>query len=177
MSDGQIQLIIGGMFAGKSTELLRRMKRFQVAKKKCLYIKYLHDTRFSKDCIATHNNEQIAAVPCDNLTDLEKFLDSYDCFGVDEGQFFPDIISFCEKAANMGKIVVVAALDGTFQRKAFGSICELIPMCEDVTKLKAICMLCQKEASFSKRITTSVDTVDIGGSDKYVAVCRTCFHK
>lgn len=63
------------------------MKRLQIAKKKCLYIKYLHDVRYSKDCIATHNNEQVAAIPCDRLSDLEKLILEYECIGIDEGQF------------------------------------------------------------------------------------------
>lgn len=87
------------------------------------------------------------------------------------------MIEFAEKAANLGKLVIVAALDGTYQRKPFGDICNLIPLCENITKLNAICMLCQKEAAFSKRITKEVQTVDIGGSDKYLAVCRECFLK
>lgn len=153
------------------------MKRYQIAKMKCLYIKYLHDTRYSKDCISTHNNEHMAAVPCDRLKDLEQFIGDYDCIAVDEAQFFPDILSFCEKAANMGKIVVCAALDGDFQRKPFGDICQLIPMSETITKLHAICMICQKDAAFSKRITESKETVDIGGSDKYIACCRKCHNK
>lgn len=77
--------------------------------------------------------------------------------------------------ANLGKIVIISALDGTFKRNSFGEICNLIPLSESVTKLTAICMRCQKDASFSKRITKETETIDIGGSDKYIAVCRKCF--
>lgn len=174
---GQIELVVGPMFSGKSTELLRRMRRLEVAKKKCLYIKYKQDTRYSKDCIATHNNETRKAAPCDKLTEIDN-LEDFECIGVDEGQFFPDLIEFCEKAANKGKLVIVAALDGTFERKPFGQICELIPLCESVTKLRAICMECQAEASFSKKISKdNKNLIDIGGSDKYISVCRECYNK
>jgi len=97
--------------------------------------------------------------------------------GIDEGQFFPDIVNFCEKMANDGKTVIVAALDGTFQRKAFGEVLQLIPMAESVTKLNAVCMVCYKDAAFTKRLGTETQVQLIGGSDMYISVCRTCFHK
>lgn len=78
--------------------------------------------------------------------------------------------------ANMGKKVVVAALDGTFQRKPFGSILKLVPLAENVTKLSAVCVLCQRNAAFSMRISDETQVEVIGGSDKYVAVCRGCFN-
>jgi len=100
----------------------------------------------------------------------------HDVIGIDEGQFFPDVVSFCEQMANMGKVVIVAALDGTFQRKPFGSILELIPMAEDVTKLTAVCVMCQGSAAFTKRLGEEQEIELIGGEDKYIAVCRSCYH-
>jgi hypothetical protein len=99
----------------------------------------------------------------------------YDCIGIDEGQFFPDIVPFCEKMANIGKTVIVAALDGTFQRKPFGSVLDLIPLAESVTKLSAVCMLCYNDASFTERLGDELAVEVIGGSDKYLAVCRQCY--
>lgn len=96
--------------------------------------------------------------------------------GIDEGQFFPDLIDFCESFANSGKIVVVAALDGTYQRKAFGEIMNLVPLAENVIKLNAICMRCFKNASFTKRISDEKAVEIIGGTDKYMSVCRQCYH-
>jgi len=90
--------------------------------------------------------------------------------------FFPDVVSFCEQMANLGKVVIVAALDGTFQRKPFGSILELVPLAEDVTKLTAVCVVCQGQASFSKRTSDEQEIEIIGGEDKYIAVCRACYH-
>jgi thymidine kinase len=109
---------------------------------------------------------------------LEEVYDqsiSFDVLGIDEGQFFVDIVPFAENMANRGKIVVIAALDGTFQRKPFGTILDLIPLAEKVTKLSAICMLCSKDASFSKRIGEEKQLQVIGGADKYLALCRSCF--
>lgn len=87
-----------------------------------------------------------------SLMPLLDKLEDYDVVGVDEGQFFEDIVEFCEAAANMGKMVVVAALDGTFERKAFGNIIKLIPLAEKVTKLCAVCVYCTEEAAFTRRI-------------------------
>ena len=101
----------------------------------------------------------------------------YDVIGIDEGQFFPDIKQFCELMADYGKMVVVAALDGTFLRKPFNQILDLIPICDSVKKLRAICMFCGKEASFSLRTSADVDVEVIGGADIYKAVCRECYHR
>lgn len=90
---------------------------------------------------------------------------------------FNDIDTFCEKAANLGKIVIIAALDGTFQRKPFGKVLNLVPCSESVTKLSAVCVLCQDDAAFSVRLSNETAVEVIGGADKYIAVCRTCYHE
>src|SRR5690349_15640390 len=95
---------------------------------------------------------------------------SYDVVGIDEGQFFPDTTQFCELLAQRGKIVIVAALDGTFERKPFGAVLELLPLAETVTKLSAVCMGCYRPAAFSKRLGAETEVKVIGGADKYIAV-------
>lgn len=173
---GSIQMIIGPMFAGKSTELLRRIKRYEVAKKKCLLIKYINDDRYSKDCISTHDKQTVFALPCDKLSMASHLVKDYEVIGIDEGQFFPDLVSFSEDAANMGKVVIVSALDGTFQRKSFGKVLELIPLAESVIKLNAVCMVCCNDASFTARTVEEKKTELIGGAESYKSVCRKCFH-
>ncbi|XP_063720259.1 thymidine kinase, cytosolic-like [Symsagittifera roscoffensis] len=96
---------------------------------------------------------------------------------IDEGQFFDDIVSFCEKSANAGKTVIVAALDGDFLRHGFNDILNLVPLAESVIKLNSVCMLCYGDASFTKRIGTEMTLEVIGGSDKYIAACRSCHSK
>ncbi|EGG14497.1 hypothetical protein DFA_12272 [Cavenderia fasciculata] len=174
---GSIEVIFGPMFSGKSTELLRRIRRQTIANKKCLVIKYQGDTRYSVEKMSTHDHQMWAAVPCDKLENVQLDCLQFDVIGVDEGQFFPDIVSFCETMANLGKIVIVAALDGTFQRRPFGSVLELIPLAENVTKLHAVCMICYQDAAFSKRMTSSTEVQLIGGAESYISVCRTCYAK
>jgi len=177
MKGGKIQLIFGPMFSGKSTELIRRLKRYQVAQYKVLIVKYAKDVRYDEGGIATHCGQTLPALSATVLEELTHKTDDYDVIGIDEGQFFSDVVTWCETMANKGKIVLVAALDGTFQRKPFCDILSLVPLAEEVTKLSAVCMNCFQDASFSKRITGDGETVEvIGGADKYMAVCRGCYH-
>lgn len=95
---------------------------------------------------------------------------------IDEGQFFPDIVEISEKLANEGVVVIIAALDGTFQRKPFNKILSLVPLAEQVTKLSAVCIDCGKEAAFTRRTVASQEVELIGGEESYKPVCRKCFN-
>ncbi|XP_052766622.1 thymidine kinase, cytosolic-like [Mya arenaria] len=172
---GNIQVIFGPMFSGKTTELMRRMKRYQIANYSCLVVKYAKDIRYDKENIATHDRQTLPAVAATKLADLEEEALQYEIIGIDEGQFFPDVVSFCDEMADKGKVVIVAALDGTFQRKGFGNILNLVPLAENVIKLSAVCMTCNSDGYFTKRMTTDQSVEVIGGADMYRAVCRDCF--
>ncbi|XP_070596209.1 thymidine kinase, cytosolic [Erythrolamprus reginae] len=174
---GQIQVIFGPMFSGKSTELMRRVRRFQIAQYKCLLIKYAKDTRYCVNGVSTHDRNTMEAMSACCLKDVQQEALNSAVIGIDEGQFFPDIIEFCETMANAGKTVIVAALDGTFQRKAFGNILQLVPLAESVVKLNAVCMECYHEASYTKRLGAEKEVEVIGGADKYHSVCRVCYFK
>lgn len=117
---GRIELIMGPMFAGKSTELLRRVKRLEISGKKCLSIKYAADNRYSKDAISTHDQIIRSAVACKKLGQVarEDWM-LFDVIGIDEGQFFDDVVEFAETAANAGKIVILSALNGTYEKKGW----------------------------------------------------------
>ncbi|KAG6959171.1 hypothetical protein JG688_00010194 [Phytophthora aleatoria] len=140
------------MFSGKSTELIRRIHRYQHAKLECLVVKYLFDTRHSEEMLSTHDKVFVEAMPVQTLTEVRPFLNEYDVIGIDEGQFYPDLVEFCQDAATMGKVVVVAALDATFERKAFDKVVELIPTADKVIKLNAICSSCGQDAAFTRRL-------------------------
>ncbi|KAM9537524.1 thymidine kinase, cytosolic [Guaruba guarouba] len=174
---GQIQVIFGPMFSGKSTELMRRVRRFQLAQYRCLLVKYAKDTRYGSSGVSTHDKNTMEAVPACFLKDVYQDALNSTVIGIDEGQFFPDIVEFCEMMANTGKTVIVAALDGTFQRKAFGSILNLVPLAESVVKLNAVCMECYREASYTKRLGAEREVEVIGGADKYHSVCRACYFR
>lgn len=174
---GKIQMIIGPMFSGKSTELLRRVKRYTIAKKECIVLKYQEDTRYSQLKVSTHDKMMWEAKPVLSLMSAKKeCLDSkISIIGIDEGQFFPDLIEFCLFMVDHGKTVIVAGLNGTFQQKPFGQILDLIPFAEDILKLSAVCMRCGADATFSKKINGQTDQqIEIGGSEMYSAVCRNC---
>jgi thymidine kinase len=164
------------MFAGKSTELLRRMNRHKFSGKSCLYVKYIDDTRYCEKSIATHDLAKELAVSVRALTDLGDSWKNYDCIGIDEGQFYKDVVAFAELAASEGKIVIMSVLSGTSFRKPFNDVLDLIPKCEKVKQLQAICKICSHPASFTLR-TTACDTIElIGGGDIYMPVCRECFN-
>ncbi|CAH2291430.1 thymidine kinase, cytosolic [Pelobates cultripes] len=174
-SSSSERVIFGPMFSGKSTELMRRVRRFQIAQYKCMVIKYAKDTRYSKEHLSTHDKNTMAAVSACILQEVSKEALTCSVIGIDEGQFFPDIVDFCEEMANQGKTVIVAALDGTFQRKAFGDILNLVPLAESVVKLNAVCMECYREAAYTQRLGTEKEVEVIGGADKYHSVCRQCY--
>jgi thymidine kinase len=174
-SAGRIELILGCMFAGKSTEMLRRVRKHEITGKKVLIVKFSADMRYSGKCeVVTHDAYSRSATACIEFAHLGRVWQDYEVIGVDEGQFFPDIVEFCEMAANAGKIIIVASLGGTFLRGPFTKILELIPKCEKIKKLAAICKLCKSTASFTFRFASKDDKSMIGGSDKYMPLCREC---
>ena len=98
-----------------------------------------------------------------------------DVIAVDEGQFFEDIVEYVDRWANMGKIVIVSALDGTFKREGFHNILDLVPKSEVVTKLSAVCKMCGNDAFFTQRLGTDTRIHLVGGEDLYIPVCRGCY--
>ena len=174
-ASGRIELITGPMFSGKSTELLRRLSRFQAAKVPLVLLKFSGDDRYSTTEVQTHDRNAMSALAVSQLSEALHATTDVRVVGIDEGQFFEDLLPFAERLANEGKVVLIAALDGTFQRQPFGQIAEMFPLCERVDKLSAICAVCSRPASFTKRLSAEKELVSIGGADKYVAVCRRCF--
>jgi thymidine kinase len=177
LSVGRVELIIGPMFAGKTTELLRRIERAELAGRRCVVMKSNRDTRYSEESVVTHDLQTHVAIPCDHLMNhFDRCLES-DTIGVDEGQFFPDIVQFVEGLCVRGKTVIVAGLDGDFRRKPFGRILDLISRSESLTKLSAVCTITGGEAAFTKRLTESRELEVIGGTDIYTAASRSAFFK
>ena len=143
---------------------MRKVRRYQHAKKNCLVINYIHDNRYSTEQVmSTHDKLTMKALKISKLEDAKEKAFNYDVVAIDEGQFYQDIVQFCQLLANAGIIVLVAALDGTFQRKGFGNIINLLPVAEKVTKLTAVCVYCSNQASFTQRVIESQEIELIGG--------------
>ncbi|KAI6231384.1 Thymidine kinase, cytosolic [Aphelenchoides besseyi] len=176
-SRGSINLIVGPMFSGKTTELLRQCRRHTLAKRRVVIVKYKKDTRYDDVMICTHDSLKMDGLRAIRLDDVwDKLMDS-DVIGIDEGQFFEDVVEGAELLANRGKTVIVAALDGDYQRNQFESIAKLVPLAEKVEKITAVCQFCGHSASFTLRTIASDVREVIGGAEMYQAVCRRCYHK
>ncbi|EAR85252.2 thymidine kinase (macronuclear) [Tetrahymena thermophila SB210] len=173
---GFISVYFGPMFSGKSTSLLNDILKYESEQKKVLVVGFAHDNRYSDEAeIVTHQHKKHHAVKCFELKEIEQQYKNYDVIAIDEGQFFLDIADKCDQYANDGKIVIVAALDATFQRKAFNQVLNLIPVAEKVIKLRGKCSSCEEDSSFSSRKIKSNLIELIGGEDLYEPLCRSCF--
>ncbi|KAI6239682.1 Thymidine kinase, cytosolic [Aphelenchoides fujianensis] len=164
-SRGSINLIVGPMFSGKTTELLRQCRRHTLAKRKVVVVKYKKDTRYDDVMVSTHDSLKMEGLRAMKLEDVWAKLMESDVVGIDEGQFFEDVVEGAEKLANEGKTVIVAALDGDYQRKQFESIAKLVPLAEKVEKITAVCQFCGHSASFTLRTIMSDVREVIGGGE------------
>lgn len=171
-----ISLIIGPMFSGKTTELLRRLNRSKIAGKKVILLRPKIDTRGK----LTHDNLTTNGIKEIFLTEInpDDFLD-FDVIGIDEGQFFKNLSKSANDLANKGKNVIIAGLDATSELEPFEEIINCIPFSEEVVKLSAICSFCGSEyGSFTHfKSGTKKEKVIVGGSDLYNAICRECLNK
>jgi len=175
---GHLTVLIGCMFAQKTTELLRRIRRSKAIDYNVLVVNYAGDTRYGTNKIASHDIDTYDAICVKWLQDVAHQVESgaYQVVIIDEGQFYGDLYAFVTKWADkLPNIhIVVAGLDGDSNRNPFGDILRLIPHAETVERLSAFCAECKDgtEAHFSKRISQTVEQVEIGGADRYVPVCR-----
>ena len=171
-----LSIIMGNMFSGKTSELIRRLKRLKVIGKNIIVVNSAKDTRSPEEVLKTHDNVQFN---CHKVFDLFELMnrdefDRADIIAIDEAQFFPRLKKFVECCLRVGKSVILAGLDAdSFQHK-FGELIDCIPLACDVTKLSALCMRCNDGTlgPFTKRIVEDQRLELIGGSDMYVAVCR-----
>ena len=176
-NEGRIVLILGPMFSGKSTRLIEVIRKYTYKAKKTIMIKYSGDQRYSdKSEVVTHDFIKYDSINCCNLTDSMDVLKRYDVVGIDEGQFFPDLVEVCEELALLKKIVIIAALNGDFRMEPFPVIAKIISKADKIKLLKAYCFNCHKDAKFSLRIVQSNETVLIGAGEAYKPACREC-HK
>lgn len=168
------------MFSGKTEELLRRVKRAQIARHKVQVFKPIIDNRYSADHVQSHDANRVASKPVEKARDILKYVDDNTrVVGIDEAQFFDDaVVEVANKLAYRGMRVIVAGLDMDFRGMPFGPMPKLLAIAEDVTKLSAVCMGCGGPASRSQRVAAPQSEGDqkilVGAKDFYEPRCRFC---
>ena len=172
---GWIEVIAGCMFSGKTEELIRRLRRAQIAKQNVKIFKPDIDTRFKKNSIVSHSEQSLPSVLIKDINEIIELSKDAQVIGIDEAQFFsPDLIDICNNLANNGKRVIVAGLDQDYRGIPFEPMPQLLAIAEYITKTLAICVVCGNPADKTQRKTTSSERVVVGASDIYEARCRKC---
>ena len=173
--EGKIELILGPMFSGKSTRLIGLIRKYSYKAKKTIMIKFFADKRYTeKSEVVTHDLLKYDSIDCKNLGEHFDKIKNYDVIGIDEGQFFPDLVEICEKLALMKKTVIIAALNGDFRMEPFPVVAKIISKADKIKLLKAYCFNCHKDAHYTLRIVQSNETVLIGAGEAYKPACREC---
>jgi thymidine kinase len=174
---GWIEVVCGSMFSGKSEELIRRLRRAQIARQKVQIFKPKFDKRYSDDEIVSHSEMRIPSRNVGSSADLLVMVDdNTEVVGIDEGQFFDaDLPAVCNTLASRGKRVIVAGLDQDYLGKPFEPIPQLLAIAEYITKTLAICMVCGNPANHTQRLVASSDRLLLGAQGTYEARCRRCF--
>lgn len=171
-----LSIIMGNMFSGKTSELIRRLKRLKILGKSILVVNSAKDTRSPDEVLKTHDNVKFnchKVLELQNLVGIPDFRD-VDVVAIDEAQFFNDLKKFVEYCLKVNKSVIIAGLDGdAFQRK-WGQLLDCVPIASEVIKLSALCICCNDGTTgpFTKRTVDNTELELIGGSDMYIAVCQ-----
>jgi thymidine kinase len=175
---GWLEVVCGSMFSGKTEELIRRLKRAQIANLKVAIYKPATDTRFDKEKVVSHDANSIPSIPIEQVNDILLLAKESDVVGIDEAQFFEaGIIPVCEALVMQGKRVIVAGLDMDYLGKPFGPMPQLLAIGDFITKLHAICVQCGHLANVSYRTSEEEGTVVLGEKNNYEPRCRICAAK
>ncbi len=174
---GWIEVIAGSMFSGKTEELIRRLKRAEIAKLKVEIFKPKIDIRYSDDEVVSHDENTIRSTPVESAGNILLLAGDVDVIGIDEAQFFDKgLVEVCNKLANQGIRVIIAGLDMDFKGNPFGPIPELFAIAEYITKVHAICVRCGNLAQYSFRKTEDEKLVMLGEIEEYEPLCRLCYY-
>ena len=177
---GRLEVITGPMFSGKSEELIRRLKRARIARQRVACYKPDIDLRYHRTSIASHSDQTHEACTVANVDRLREalfpLLETTDVIGIDEVQFFDEsIIPLSVELIHLGKRVIMAGLDTTFNAEPFGPVPHLMAIADTVTKLSAVCMVCGQPAIHTQRLGASQELVVVGAAGLYEARCRAHF--
>jgi thymidine kinase len=174
-----LSIILGPMFSGKSTELIRKIRLAKTINKKVLVIKPKIDNRYDDNKVVSHSFESEICQTVDNLESLDLIIINYDLIVIDEGQFFSDLKQYVLKWLDINhKDIIIGGLDGDFERKPIGQILELIPYSDKCVKINSLCKMCNNgnEGIFTHRISKQlINQIAIGGSESYMPLCRKHF--
>ena len=176
-SSGQIEIITGGMFSGKSEELVRRLRRALIARQPVQVFKPLADSRHGPERLVTRDNRGLSAISVADSDELVGHLQpTAQVVGIDEAQFFDmGLVARATEMADRGLRVIIAGLDQDFSRHPFGPMPALLSLAEYVDKMHAVCVVCGGPAHYSQRIAGGSEQVQVGDGDSYEARCRRCF--
>jgi thymidine kinase len=175
---GWIEVVCGGMFSGKTEELIRRIRRAMIARQKTEIFKPQMEIRYHESKVVSHDANQIQSTPVPLSSNILLLSHDIQVVGIDEAQFFDDQLpEVCSQLANQGVRVIVAGLDMDYLGNPFGPMPRLLAIADYVTKLHAICMHCGDLAHHSHRISGNESLVLLGEKDSYVPLCRSCFNK
>jgi thymidine kinase len=173
---GWIEVVCGSMFSGKTEELIRRLRRAEIAEQTVEIFKPVLDVRYRRDEVVSHDETARPSTPVDAAAQIVLMAGGADVVGVDEAQFFgADLVEVCRELARSGTRVVVAGLDQDFRGRPFEPIPQLMAVAEYVTKLHAICVECGAPANHSQRLTGETGQVLVGAGEAYEPRCRRCF--
>lgn len=174
---GWIEVITGSMFSGKSEELIRRLRRAQIARQKVQIFKPVIDARYSANHIVSHAERRIESETVRHAHEiLERLHPETEVVGIDEGQFFDHaLVAVANRLAHAGKRVIIAGLDMDYLGQPFEPMPQLMAIAEDVTKTHAICVICGHAAAYTQRLIASQERVVVGAAGSYEARCRHCF--
>jgi thymidine kinase len=164
------------MFSGKTEELIRRIRRAQIARQNVAIFKPKIDDRYSSDHIVSHSEAKLLSTTVESSTEILELAKNAQVVGIDEGQFFDmGLVDTAETLANAGKWVIIAGLDQDYRGKPFEPIPQLLAVAEYITKTLAICVVCGNPADRTQRTTKGSERVLVGARDSYEARCRRCF--
>lgn len=174
---GWMEVVCGPMFSGKSEELIRRLRRAMIARRRVQVFKPVIDDRYSRDEIVSHSEQRIPSTVISNAQEILSLLDwRTQVVGIDEANFIgPGLVEVCNQLADAGKRVIVAGLDTDYMGRPFAPIPDLLAMAESITKTLAICMRCGNPAKQTQRLFDSADLIVVGAAGMYEARCRGCF--
>lgn len=174
---GWIEVIVGPMFSGKTEELIRRIKRAQIAKQPVGLFKSPLDQRYSEEAVVSHDQNNIPSVDISKAMDTFQHVGNARVVGFDEAQFFDDqLVDVARQLALYNYRVIVAGLDMDYEGKPFSPMPEMLAVAEYITKVHAICVQCRNLATHSYRKAQSADKIMVGSDEVYEPRCRKCFH-